>query len=92
MFGGTSAASAIAAGVAALVAAAAKKKNKPCDGPSIKRILKETCVYDFDNGHNGAGRKKLIPDKMNEEARADPAFVFGSGLLNVSKALALAGD
>jgi subtilisin family serine protease len=91
LFGGTSAASAIAAGAAALAIAVGKRKGKVCDGISVKRILKETCVQEFDDVRSGS-RKRLIPDRMNEEARADPPFVFGNGLINVGKAVALAGD
>jgi hypothetical protein len=45
-----------------------------------------------ENTLNGGGRLKLQPDKMNEDARADQHFVFGKGLINVRKAMALAGD
>jgi hypothetical protein len=92
LFGGTSAASAIAAGAGVLVIAAAKSKRKPCDGPSVKRILKETCVLEFEEAEAPKGRRPLHPDRMNENPKTDPPFVFGAGLINVKKALALAGD
>jgi subtilisin family serine protease len=92
LFGGTSAASAIAAGAVAVTIAAAKKRGKTCDGVSVKRIMKDTCVMEFEDPGNSGKRKKLKPDKMNEGQRMDRAFVFGSGLINVTKAIALAAD
>ncbi len=82
LFGGTSAASAIVAGVASLVARTARAKDPVAriDGPAMKDLLVKSCDF--------AG---LHADVFNEHEKAPTlSELFGSGLIKADEAVALA--
>ena len=90
LFGGTSAASAIVAGVAAQVVRKAKGiQGLQLDGPRIKEILARTSVME---GPLEDGSKwVLLPDNINGNlAPDDPGnmrLLFGNGMVNLPAAL-----
>jgi subtilisin family serine protease len=88
LFGGTSAASAIAAGVGALAVSVAKKAGMDCSGVSVKRMLKDTCVKDFASTE-GTGKVSLAADQMEEGKPPVFEYLFGAGLIHAGRAVAL---
>lgn len=89
LFGGTSAASAIVAGVAALVQRKAKNYSRALSGTELKAILKGSCDYG-----SSCDDRELKIDNINGETLGDNAnkLLFGCGLVNVRKALEIVDD
>lgn len=88
LFGGTSAACAMVAGVISQLVRKARSQKLPLDGPAIKKILADTCVKR--SVHNG-GTWELLPDDINGDPPADHDArirqLFGHGLVNLPAAL-----
>lgn len=83
MFGGTSAAASIVAGVAALVVRKLRTAGRTPDGVAVKTLLASNSIL---NDLPGMGATALLPDDPNG-TKPDLAALFGSGMVHAGKAV-----